>query len=311
MVDDSFYKSARTQMKRPNIGDTMSLPSPTGKGVYQFRLVKISSEDVTKVIKKSPFNRRSAEHLTKAAVNDILPSIQEMKRNIEPAKAIGSKDKMTLLEGMRRSYAVSLVPGANFYVWLTDNISSEDEKILVKSADEYQKPTTVDLALSIRAMQIQDNSASLSVRQLADHFGVSTGTAQNAISITKIPEPVFKLFPAIKYISIRFLLSLINISEQKLINVAQQIKSELTDIDLNDEGSCQKEANRIQARFKKVLQQLDEPNEPVEKTEQEIAWLSMNKKGVKTKVKPDGTLVLELAKNQQKLSAQLLKILKS
>lgn len=307
-MDDSFYKSARSQMKRPAIGDTMTLPSPSGKGGYQFRLVKVKSEIVNQVIHKSDYNRRSAAHLTKAAVNDILPSIRELKRNIEPAKAIGTVDNMVLLEGMRRSFAVSLVEDAYFYVWLTDSIAKEDERILVKSADEYQKPTTVDLALSIKSMQDKGDSQALSVRQYAEHFGVSTGTAQNAIAITKIPDQVFKLFPAVKYISIRFLLTLVNVESEKLISIAESIKSEQDEIDLIDESICQKEANKIQSKFRKLLAQNTE--QPKELTQDQREWLDLSQTGLVTKIKSDGTLVLEINRSDNNLSQDLMAFLK-
>ena len=302
-MDGNFYKSAR-QAHRPVLaGDTMRLQGPATGKEYTFKMVKVPSQEIANKVKKSRFNRRSSEFFTLASVNDIFDTIKDHKRNSNPAKAIGTADSMVLIEGMKRSFAVSQLPDGELYVWVTSEMDEEDEKAFVVTADIHGVPTTTDLALSIKRQQ-EENDKSFKIDEIMEQFGVSRGTAHHALSISALPSQLFTLFPAIKYIGVRFLVDLTKQDEQKVLEACSKLATEYGSWDegfLLDEDKCKNASLEIQNRVLEITIN----KKPVKhEIPEELAneWTGIKSKGIKTKIMKSGKLALEVdIKHKDKL----------
>jgi len=181
----------------------------TGKS-YTFKMVTIPSKDIKACSKVSEYNGRSTRHLSLASVSDIYPEIKRDKRNQHPIKAYGSKHAFNVIEGTRRTHAVSLLDDGTLYMLLTPNMDEDDVKALSQSSDKYSKPTTFDLAFKIKELNLDEQS----IRSIAAELDCSKGTADNAKKILTLGESIFDLFPALKFIDLRFVLNLVNIRNE-------------------------------------------------------------------------------------------------
>ncbi|WP_111979407.1 hypothetical protein [Algibacillus agarilyticus] len=303
-MGNNFYASGRGANKRER--ESYKIIAPSGNE-YEFRLISIPSENVSQVVKKSEFNQRSNEHLTLASVNDIYPGIKDNLSNKEPVKAYGTANGLTLLEGTRRSFCVSHIPGAKLKVWLTASMEAVDEKWFASTADSYDKPTTVDIAMSLKKM-----NSDMKITEIMEHYSISKGTSQNAKDISKMSYDVISLFPAIKYIPIRFLLSLnkvdIDVLDKVTINVAKQI--DLDSDKLLDDIYCKEKTNAIKALFEKELSAINKLNTKVNQvytpSEHQKSIMKLRRKGLKTKINNKGNLVLEIDHLEDELIERLL-----
>ncbi|WP_016956485.1 hypothetical protein [Catenovulum agarivorans] len=302
-MTQQFYKSARSTMKPLIAGDVMRLEGPATGKEYTFRMVKVPSQDISQKVKKSRFNRRSSEFFTLASVNDIFDTIKEHKRNSNPAKAVGSAENMVLIEGMKRSFAVSQLTDGELYVWVTAEMDEEDEKAFVVTADIHGVPTTTDLALSIKKQQ-EDSSVSFKVDDVMNQFSVSRGTAHHALTISALPSSLFKLFPAIKYIGVRFLVALTKLDQTCLLAASESLKEKYgqwdSDFLLNEE-QCKAIALKIQ---NEVMELTSGAKVVTHQVDDDLAdtWNGIKVSGIKTKVMKSGKLALEVdAKHRDKL----------
>lgn len=173
---------------------------PSGNKV-RFKLIEIKSANLLSSPKQSKYNPRRYESLTIPSVADILPSIQESKRNTNPIYLIGTENDYTIAVGLRRYFSVSMTPGATLSALIVEHLESEDEKVLTKVSDMYQKPSFVDLAITVKN---ELEFARMNSRELGELFGVSKDTSNLAQRLAKLPTSLWSLFPSLNYVTARF-----------------------------------------------------------------------------------------------------------
>lgn len=195
----------------PVDADSYVDPSPiTGHPIIWKKRV-IDSEKIDEVLVKNKFNLRSHRHVTRAAVNDILPDIAEQKRNSNYCRGLISGDKVELLEGVRRSASVSFVPGAKLYLWVADSLTEDEQRHFSQSSDVYRQPTQLDIGYSALEIRSEYESRGEKIRdfQLAELFGVSAGRMSESIKSASLPDELIGLFPALEFIGPRWLRTVI------------------------------------------------------------------------------------------------------
>lgn len=271
----------------------------TGKK-YRFTLVSIPSSAISRSASTSTYNGRSTQHHSLASVSDIYPEIKKDKKNSNPIKAYGTKANFKIFEGTRRAYAVSLLEDGHLDILLTPTMDEDDAKAFSQRSDKYSKPTTVDLAFKIKELALEG----LSIRALAQELDCSKSTAENAKKILTLEESIFKLFPALRFIDVRFLLNLVKIRNENVdkftsaISNVEGFKAFLTEEQLKkydnneviDEALFSKVTATVQAHILKALTE----KQPTSLPEQ---FEVLNEiKGLKVKVNNKGQLTLTLDK---------------
>lgn len=186
-------------------GANLSVMSPvTGENI-PLTEVRMPSEKVMDSIYKLRSNTRSLKLLNRVSVCDILPEIIQDKRNTKPVIAVKDKDgKYEIVEGLRRSFAVSLAPGAELVLHYATSMTEEEKRLLAKRADTYKAPGLIDLGQSLLELE-ESMGAEYSVRNAAKEFGVAVSKISVAYRTAKIPSDLYKLFPDISFISVKFL----------------------------------------------------------------------------------------------------------
>ena len=227
--------------------------SPTGKEPIKYKLVYVPSEKIEQTVRKSKLNKRSEQHLNMRALSDILPGIKEAKKNDHPCKAYGTIDSMVIMEGLRRSYAVRSVDGAQLAVWLAEYVHPEDEAVIVSRADKYREPTTVDLSLTMKAF-LEEADDKYTVRELAKIFDVSRGTAQNAKDLMALPDAYFKKYPSLNDVTLSLAMKFAKHIESLSIDQVARIVDELPEVTAIDDDGVKMGVKELEVKIKSTLQ---------------------------------------------------------
>ncbi|MBQ4862178.1 hypothetical protein J8L98_10810 [Pseudoalteromonas sp. MMG013] len=196
---------------------------PSGNRV-RFYPFEINSSDIPDNVKQSKFNPRRYDDLKLPAIQDILPSIQDAKRNTYHIYTVGSRDNYKVVVGLRRVFAVKQIENALLIGYRAAHLEEVDEKYLAQFSDVYVAPSFVDIGLTISTNQ---EFSKLSSRVLGDIFKVSKDTANMAQRISKLPKALWELFPAYQHITFRFVkeLTALNAPKEKLELAAQNVKA--------------------------------------------------------------------------------------
>lgn len=183
----------------------LSVLSPVSGENIPLAEIRIPSDQVMESIYKLRSNKRSLKLLNKIAVCDILPEIIQDKRNTKPVIAVkDSEGKYEIIEGLRRSFAVSLAPDAELVVHYANSMSEEEKKLLAKRADTYKAPSIIDLGQSLLELE-NELGSEFSVRKASEEFGVALSRISVAHRTAKIPNDFYRIFPDIAYVSFSFL----------------------------------------------------------------------------------------------------------
>jgi hypothetical protein len=257
MVDQNTpYSRRKSTLPRLTVKDTHGLqePSPITGELIEWEMLVLPSSEISAKTIKSQYNKRSKKHLTRAAVNDILPEIAELKRNTQYVKAVEVDGKYEILEGVRRTTAVSYVPDGKLYMLVAKSLNEEEKRHYAQMSDVYREPTQLDIgysALEIREQYKQQNDVIRDFK-LAEMFGVSTGKMSEAITSASLPDSLIYLFPALEFIQVRFLrqiIAWIKVNElakfEEIIKLFEQLPE--------DDKNIQRESVSLQ---KKILKRL-------------------------------------------------------
>tara|TARA_R110002051_G_scaffold133198_2_gene206636 strand:- start:4529 stop:5473 length:945 start_codon:yes stop_codon:yes gene_type:complete len=280
--------------------DGITWVSPiTGKS-YTFKMVEVNSSTIGESTKTSPYNHRSQDFLSRADVSDILPSIKENNCNTKPIRAVGTKKSMVILEGTRRTYCVSLLNSGVLNVLLTPEMDLIDQEHIATIADEYRKPTVIDLSLQINVLDLLNES----VRKIAEKLKIPKTSAQYAKDFAVLPPKLFKLFPGLSFITMGFLKALKN--KETLLNEALEVCSDFTAYlspeDLEKHKNKELLDDKVYAdTSRKVEKEILEYTSAATKTPTVLpdAYNELNKiEGIKVSTDKKGTLKLNISKEK-------------
>ncbi|MBH0017903.1 hypothetical protein [Pseudoalteromonas sp. NGC95] len=294
--------------------DGVTWESPITGKLYTFKMVEINSSTIGESTKPSPYNHRSQEFLTRADVSDILPSIKENRCNTQPIRAVGTKKSMVILEGTRRTYCVSLLNSGVLKVLLTPEMDLVDQEHIATIADEYRKPTVIDLSLQINELGLLDES----VRKIAEKLKIAKTSAQYAKDFAILPTRLFKLFPGLSFIKTRFLISLKH--NETLLNEALEICNDFTAYlspeNLEKHNNHELLDDKAYAdASRKVEKEILQYTEAATKTKRVLpdAYNALNSiEGIKASTDGKGTLKLNISKEKaENLIEQLRAVLEA
>ncbi len=230
----SLLKAGAPVRGRAERTKKFKVPSPAGDRDIFATAHVIKSSEINDQTKKSPYNTRSAEHLSLASVLDIFPEIKSAKKNSVPAIGYKDGDIIYILAGMRRSYCVSMLKDGEFHIHLYEGLTEEEKKKLAKRSDEYSKPTKVDLGFSLIAYR-KASEDKVTLDDISEAFEISTGQASEVMNFTKLPDSLFDLFPSLTCISYTFLRDAIKAKkedEDKLLKAISTVSK--FDVDSDD-----------------------------------------------------------------------------
>lgn len=235
------------QPKRSSIGssvsaadNTMQWISPVSGRAYTLELRELPSEDIKGNFEKLVDNDRSLEHLQgNACVLDILPSITKDKRNSMPGYAVaGTDNKLRMISGLRRMHAVSLVSGASFQFWYTETMSEEDQAALAKNSDRHDRPSSADRVVSLKLKE-RSLGREVTLDELMEEWGVSLRYARELKRIMHhVPEGLYSLFPALKFIPYAFLQKLLSFNSGDIENVLVKVTALSKNYDHEDSAKA-------------------------------------------------------------------------
>lgn len=298
-------------------GAELTLVSPTTGKPISVTEVKLQSVQVKDSIVKSIYNRRSWELLTPSAVLDILREIEKDKRNTTPVIAVKKEDgKYEIIAGLRRCFAVSLVPDAQLVMHVAQVMSEEDKAAIAKRADTYKAPSLIDFGLTLKDYKNQIGEGAFTVRGAAEVFGINKTAVSEALRFAELPTEFFKLFPDIEIISRRFLRKLTSkdITKDLIDDVVNHIEAPQVVFGSEDAEIQHDLVKKITADLeKKVLEFLTSKTKTAEVVEKGgDVWSGLSlKKGVMLKQnKNEVSITLPLGLINSELGEKILELLK-
>lgn len=261
---DDFFASRKPNLEKFQTGSRYTEKSPTGGPDIEYVLVEIPADKIKSVVKKSKYNKRAVKYLNAGSLSDIEQKMVELKRNREPVKGYGTESDVTLVEGMRRSTIMSSVEDGVLLLWLTPSMSDGDEQAFAAIADQYSKPTTADLALTIRELMEQEQR-NYSIRDVMKVFDVPQGTAQNAKLLLQLPDSYFDKFDNMSILPMKLSLKLAEIIKERPLDDADTEMSELTSIEtyIANGKSSDEALNALTQDVKRLIAKLKGSNIPV------------------------------------------------
>jgi ParB/RepB/Spo0J family partition protein len=211
-MNDDFYNQQRGgngRSRKSANGDTSSIPSPCREGVtLLFKAEIIKSNEIADKTYKSPFNTRSAEHISEASLLDILPSIRSQKRNTQPALgAKGANGMIEIIAGLRRSKSVALVDDAEFVIFTCENMNDEEKRHFALTSDIYKAPCHIDVGVTIKNFiaNAKEQGDKITYADAAKIYEISVGKVSEVMGFAELPNELFTLFPTLDDIGYRFL----------------------------------------------------------------------------------------------------------
>lgn len=277
----------------------------------------IQSDDVWDKVVKSKYNSRSRELLTPATVLGILPSIRETKRNTMPVLAVKTADgKFEILSGMKRSFAVSISPGCELLVHFASSMSEEDKQALAKTADLHEKPSFLDVALTLLEYK-KEVGSDFSLRNAAKIFDVSKSSIGDLIKFAELPIELFKLFPGASYVTWDFLKKVVaaEVTNEDIIKAIAKIEpvkaSEESIAEEDGEKNLRSASKALETHILKAISaSLPSPDE---KSFDKRSPFHTSKlvKGVKAKPSTNGSVTIKFDKTiiESKLGKDLLALI--
>lgn len=236
--------------------DTYVDVSPiTGESIT-WKKVILQAAEIDKTIIKSKYNKRSHKHISRAAVNDILPEIEAQKRNTNFCRGLRNRDKIELLEGMRRCASVNYAVDASLYVWVADSLTEQEQKHYAQSSDVYRQPTQLDIGFSALEVKSEYESRSETIKdyQLADMFSLSAGKMSESLKSASLPLELIDLFPAFEFVGARWLRTMLTF--QKTLGnggIADAIR-DLNRLD-EDSSTIEDDSQQMQKKITALLQE--------------------------------------------------------
>ena len=321
----TFYGSPQrnkgSMLLPANAGSGLSLILPATKSTIKLQEVQIPSEKVWSSIYKTPYNGRNLELLSAGTVWNMLRSIRSDGRNTVPVIAVKHDDgRYEVLSGIKRSYAVSISPGCNLVIHyaLSSELSEADKAALAGTYDKHEKPSFLDVALSIRDFQSKRDTPA-TVRELSELFDVSKSSVSDLQRINKLPTELFNLYPSASHVGRNFLFSVVqlNLSNETIIERLEGIAPVRFDVDmLGDEEAASKINEAVAKLNSEVLFKL-KPLKP-KRNDVKMSFKESSPffskvliDGVAVKPASKGGVVLELDKKflESELVQQLIKVI--
>lgn len=311
MKQKDFYNLNRGNNSRKGLiqAEIVKIPSPIRPGVeLSFKMRIIKSDDILKTTYKSPYNLRSADHLSIGAVLDILPEIRKDKRNTHPAfGSVDSSGKVEVLAGMRRRKAVSLTENGEFYILVCEELNEQEKAHFALTSDEYEKPSLLDLGFTLIELKQRKAEQGIEINydELASMYKVSTGKVSEAINFAQLPSELFSLFPSLANISVRFLRSMKKHHKagegnfRATLNKAIESGMRVAVSGEDNQDSIKAKCKQLEIDFLESLSHKDSPIKPTSK------WSDFNAvSGVKVALAKNGKIKIEL--DDKKLSKEKL-----
>jgi hypothetical protein len=196
-----------------------------------YRLVKLSSNEVLDKTFPSLLNHRDSDFLSVSAVNDILPTIRKHKRNSKAAIGVMSGGKIEILEGLRRRFAVTCVPGGIYHVLVFDNMSEAEKSIRCTVSDIYTAPSAIDLGIKLIKYEVkynEKNTKLLTVNDLSDLFLVSSGKISEARKFGLVNPEFYRLFPSLKSVGYKYMRNVLRLSKLATVELDAEFCSQFT-----------------------------------------------------------------------------------
>jgi ParB/RepB/Spo0J family partition protein len=321
-MQDDFYSQQRGgngRSRKSAKGDTSSIPSPCREGVtLLFKAEVIKSSEIKEKTFKSPFNTRSADHLSEASLLDILPSIRSQKRNTQPA--LGAKDANGMIEiiaGLRRSKSVSLVDDAEFVIFTCENMNDDEKRHFALTSDIYKAPCHIDVGVTIKNFiaNAKEQGNKVTYAEAAKVYEISVGKVSEVMGFAELPNELFMLFPTLDDIGYRFLREVVKHAKVNMKSVRDAIQlATKEDFRLSIE---QVENSALRDSTVKDLQNFLLESIKASKTKQnddssQSLWADLPEtKGVKISILKSGKAKISIdeSKLSDELSKELLKLL--
>jgi hypothetical protein len=230
--------------------DSWVWTSPSTKREYRFTLKQKHSTKIKSELRKSLLNYRGSKHLVgMACVIDIFSEIQRDGKNNHPGIVVGSDDGVgEILAGFRRSHAVSLCDDAYFVYWYCESMDYADQDQLADTSDKHEKPSVADRVVSLQEIENAYGSE-LEDNKLAEKWGVTERYIREVRRFQRaIPERLYGLFPALRYIPYTLLQDLAKKYDRERIEaVLDQVTPASHNI--NDDDEAKAESQRVRSEI--------------------------------------------------------------
>jgi hypothetical protein len=299
--------------KKAKEGVTYTTDSLIDGTPLTYQLIKISSNEINNRTFPSPFNHRASEYLSVSAVHDILPTIRKHKRNSKSAIGVMSGGKIEILEGLRRRFAVTCVPGANYHVLVFDNMTEAEKSIRCSVSDIYTAPSVIDLGIKIikYAEHYETiNSKPLTVNDLSDVFFVSSGKISEARKFGLVNPDFYKLFPSLQSIGYKFMRSVLSLSKLGSVELDDEFCSQFSYISNDIE-----DVKILESQVKTLKEQILSTLQPQKSSEPFASLFNENNsyiEGTDVKItKKSAVISLDHDKVPDSVQEQIIKLLKA
>lgn len=228
------------------------LNSPETGEPIKWQTIDLPSEDVSRLTFKTTCNGRGSRLLKPSAVLDILPSIRKNKRNLFRIYALKHEDgRFEILAGTRRAYCVSITPDAKLGVYYVEKLSDFDKIAISNIADKQDKPSPLDLGLSIVEWAKNLNEGEFSLRNAEKVFDVSKSVIPDYMAFAGLPLELINLYPGLNYLKPQFMRKILSLklSNEEIISRIQHLSPIEIDIDSVTED--------FQINFTPLVKELD------------------------------------------------------
>jgi hypothetical protein len=245
--------------KKAKEGVTYSTDSLMNGAPLTYQLIKVLTNEINEKTFASPFNHRASEYLSVSAVTDILPTIRKHKRNSKSAIGVMSGGKIEILEGLRRRFAVSCVPGAAYHILVFDNMSEAEKSIRCSVSDIYSAPSVIDLGIKIinyAKNHESKNIAPLTVNDLSDVFFVSNGKISEARKFGLVIPDFYQLFPSLQSIGYKFMRNVLSLSKSRAISLDTDFCAQFSHVsnDIEDVKILESQVKTLKEQILSTLQ---------------------------------------------------------
>jgi hypothetical protein len=208
--------------------------SPITGEPIKWKTIDLPSEDVERLTFKTTCNGRGSTLLKPSAVLDILPSIRKNKRNLFRIYALKHDDgRYEILAGTRRAYCVSITPGAMLGIYYVEQLSDEDKIAISNIADKQDKPSPLDVGLSIVDWAKDLKEGEFSLRNASKVFGVSKTVIPDYMAFAGLPVELFNLYPGLRYLKPEFMRKILKLklSNEEIISRIKHLEPIEIDIE--------------------------------------------------------------------------------
>ncbi|WP_100915955.1 hypothetical protein [Pseudoalteromonas spongiae] len=287
----------------------------TGEDI-EWKVEKLSSQQVNELCFKSIYNKRSFDDLSMSAVLDIFPSIAASGKNDEFIRAVKVDGKYEILAGLRRSYCISQLPEATANLLVAKDLSEKEKAAYADTLDKHDRPSVMDTAISITNLKNQleeEAGRPLKITEIIEKSGYGRSTCYEAMGFTGLVSHIRKLFPALKFVNAKFLRTIKKVDEE-VLNLVIENHEPIKDVVIPSEASFDEieeiqkklsdECSQLQASIIKEIKELTQPIQS-DNTESVFSAVSKNKlEGLTLKQTNSG---VSIAINEAKANPEFLK----